>query len=181
MVCHVRFKLRNMYTNSTGVLQYLLGSFLVVSPRSMGTERVVSHHKKLKSIQRASLSNELYQRQTDYICECCWYCELRSQTSCCCFLAEKGYIESHRLMYINREISFEIFLELTRVYNFSIRPHHCSVHTDNIVCVVIYHVSEVLKICSQRLCSLRICNFMHKQQLINSFKKDFKMHQKCSI
>jgi len=29
--------------------------------------------------------------------------------------------------------------------------------------------------------SLRICNFMHKQQLINSFKKDFKMHQKCSI
>ena len=43
MVCHVRFKLRNMYTNSTGVLQYLLGSFLVVSPRSMGTERVVSH------------------------------------------------------------------------------------------------------------------------------------------
>ena len=139
------------------------------------------HHKKLKSIQRASLSNELYQRQTDYICECCWYCELRSQTSCCCFLAEKGYIESHRLMYINREISFEFFLELTRVYNFSIRPHHCSVHTDNIVCVVIYHVSEVLKICSQRLCSLRICNFMHKQQLINSFKKDFKMHQKCPM
>ena len=47
-----------MYTNSTGVLQYLLGSFLVVSPHSMGTERVVSHHNKLKSIQHASLFNE---------------------------------------------------------------------------------------------------------------------------
>ena len=47
-----------MYTNSTGVLQYLLGSFLVVSPHSIGTERVVSHRNKLKSIQRASLSNE---------------------------------------------------------------------------------------------------------------------------
>ena len=45
----------------------------------------------------------------------------------------------------------------------------------------IYHVSEVLKICSQQLCSLRICNFMHKQQLINSFKEDFKMLQKCPI
>jgi len=51
-------KLRHMYTNSTGVLQYLLGSFLVVSPHSMGTERVVSHHNKLKSIQRASLFKE---------------------------------------------------------------------------------------------------------------------------
>jgi len=47
-----------MYTNSTGVLQYLLGSFLVVSPHSMGTECVVSLHNKLKSIQRASLFNE---------------------------------------------------------------------------------------------------------------------------
>ena len=47
-----------MYTNSAGVLQYLLGSFLVVSPHSMGTEHAVSHHNKLKSIQRASLSNE---------------------------------------------------------------------------------------------------------------------------
>jgi len=47
-----------VYTNSTGVLQYLLGSFLVVSPHGMGTERVVSQHNKLNSIQRASLCNE---------------------------------------------------------------------------------------------------------------------------
>jgi len=54
------------------------------------------------------------QRQTDYICEWCWYYELRSQTSCCCFLAEKkiAAIESHRLMYINEEISFENFFRL---------------------------------------------------------------------
>jgi len=51
-------RLRHLYAYSTGVLKFLLGSFLVVSPHSMGTERVVSHHNKLKSIQRASLSNE---------------------------------------------------------------------------------------------------------------------------
>ena len=39
------------------------------------------------------------------------------------FLQKKiAAIESQRLMYINREISFEIFLELTRVYNFY-APH----------------------------------------------------------
>jgi len=41
-----------------------MASFLVVSPHSMGTERVVSHHNKLKSIQRASLSNETVIWQT---------------------------------------------------------------------------------------------------------------------
>lgn len=51
-------KLRRMFEKSNGVLKFLLGSFLVVSPHSMGTERVVSHHNKLKSIQRSSLANE---------------------------------------------------------------------------------------------------------------------------
>lgn len=51
-------KLRKMYQKASGVLKFLLGSFLVVSPHSMGTERVVSHHNKLKSIQRSSLTNE---------------------------------------------------------------------------------------------------------------------------
>jgi hypothetical protein len=52
------FRLRTIYQKSTGVLQFLLGSFLVVSPHSMGTERVVSHHNKLKSSHRESLTNE---------------------------------------------------------------------------------------------------------------------------
>lgn len=51
-------RLRKMYEKSYGVLKFILGSFLVVSPHSMGTERVVSHHNKLKSIQRSSLTNE---------------------------------------------------------------------------------------------------------------------------
>jgi len=52
------YRLRQMYTAATGILQFLLGAFLVVSPHSMGTKRVVSHHNKLKSIQRASLAND---------------------------------------------------------------------------------------------------------------------------
>jgi len=34
-------KLRRMYAKYKGVLKFLIGSFLVVSPHSMGTERVV--------------------------------------------------------------------------------------------------------------------------------------------
>ena len=50
------YRLRHMYTNSTGVLQYLLGSFLVVSPHSIGTERVVSHHNKLIEVYSACVT-----------------------------------------------------------------------------------------------------------------------------
>ena len=92
-----------------------------MSPHSIGTERVESHHNKLKSIQYASLFNETV---NDRLITLLLSCRKRIAA-----------IESHRLMYINRDISFENFLELTRVYNFS-----------TILFVwCIYHVSEVLK------------------------------------
>ena len=117
---------------------------------SIGTERVVSHHNKLKSIQRASLSNEtVNDRLIISVMVLVLRATIPDQLLLLSCRKRIAAIKSHRLMCHRESISFENFLELTRVYNFSIRPRHCSVHTDNIVCVVIYHVSEVLKICSQ--------------------------------
>ena len=99
--------------------QKKMASFLVVSPHSIGTEHVVSHHNKLKSIQRASLSNETVNDRLIISVNGAGTASYDPRPTVAAFLQKKiAAIESHRLMYINREISFEIFLELTRVYNF---------------------------------------------------------------
>ena len=133
MVCHVRLR-----------HQKKMASFLVVSLHSMGTERVVSHHNKLKSIQRASLSNEtVSDRLIISVMVLVLRATIPDQLLLLSCRKRIAAIESHRLMYINRDISFENFLELTRVYNFSIRPRHCSVYTVTltilfVICYMLY-------------------------------------------
>ena len=48
-------RLRKMIDVSYGYLKMLLGAFLVVTPHSMATERVVSHYNRVKTYDRSSL------------------------------------------------------------------------------------------------------------------------------
>lgn len=56
--CKYSVRLRNMFVKSKGTFQWLLGVFLVSAPHNMGTERVVSHYNKGKSIHRQSATEE---------------------------------------------------------------------------------------------------------------------------
>ena len=48
------YRLRNLAVRCTGLLQKLLCAILAISPHSMTTERVISHHNQIKSIHRMS-------------------------------------------------------------------------------------------------------------------------------
>ena len=51
-------KLWAMFSNSEGICKQLLGSFLALTPHSMGTERAVSHFNLIRSSHRLSMSEE---------------------------------------------------------------------------------------------------------------------------
>lgn len=56
--CQYSDKLRKMFIKATGLLKGILGIFIVSTPHSMDTERVVSHYNRIKSIHRQSTHQE---------------------------------------------------------------------------------------------------------------------------
>ena len=71
----------------------------------------MSHHKKLKSIQRSSLSNETVNDRLIISVNDADTTSYDPTPKLLLLSCRKriAAIESHRLMYVNREISFEIF------------------------------------------------------------------------
>lgn len=53
--CKYSVRLRQLFSKSTGIFQWLLGIFAVACPHSMATERVVSHYNEIKPISRQNM------------------------------------------------------------------------------------------------------------------------------
>jgi len=93
---------------------WLVGWFNVPFQHKCGYIRDDSHHYKLKTIQRASVFSDTIDV---HISERCWYCQLWSQASCCCFFSRKkiAAVENHKPMCTIRDF-IRIFFEFTQLF-----------------------------------------------------------------